>query len=62
MLRRSIVLAFAAVLVTLSLSSKAQGWGGYHVGWTHYSPITGRLGVSGTGLVVFLALPTHRIV
>jgi hypothetical protein len=26
--------------MTLALSSKAQGWGCYHVGYTHYSPYT----------------------
>jgi hypothetical protein len=41
MLRQSFVLAFAAILVTFTQSSKAQAWGAYHVGWTHYSPITG---------------------
>lgn len=41
MLRRSIVLAFAALMVSLALSSKAQAWGAYHVGYTHYGPVTG---------------------
>jgi hypothetical protein len=41
MLRSSFVLGFAAILVTLAVSSKAQAWGGYHVGYTHYSPTTG---------------------
>jgi hypothetical protein len=42
MLRRSVVLALAAFLVTLALSSKAQAWGCYrHVGYTHYGPVTG---------------------
>src|SRR5262249_16922641 len=41
MLRRSVLLAFAAILVSLALSSKAQAWGCYHVGYTHYSPYTG---------------------
>jgi hypothetical protein len=35
MLRRSVLLAFAAILITLTLSSRAQAWGAYHVGYTH---------------------------
>jgi hypothetical protein len=41
MFRRSALLAFAALLVSLALSSKAHAWGCYHVGYTHYSPYTG---------------------
>jgi hypothetical protein len=41
MLRRSILLAIAAIVVSLGLSAKAQAWGAYHVGYTHYSPYTG---------------------
>ena len=41
MLPRSVFLAFAAMLVALALSSKAEAWGAYHVGYTHYGPVTG---------------------
>ena len=41
MLRKSAFIAFVALLVALALSSKAHPWGGYHVGYTHYSPYTG---------------------
>lgn len=41
MSRRIVLLAFSAMLVTLTVSTKAQSWGGYHVGYTHYSPYTG---------------------
>ena len=35
MLRKILVPALAAALVTLLLSSRAHAWGGYHVGYTH---------------------------
>jgi hypothetical protein len=41
MFRKPLVLAGAALLVALAVSSKAQAWGAYHVGYTHYSPYTG---------------------
>jgi len=41
MLRRSVILAIATILVTLGLSAKAQAWGAYHVGYTHYGAYTG---------------------
>jgi hypothetical protein len=41
MLRKTLVLLPAAVLAALALSSKAQAWGAYHAGFTHYSPYTG---------------------
>ena len=49
MLRKLIVLAFAAILVSLALSSKLQAWGCYHVGYTHYSPYTGLHHYGATG-------------
>jgi hypothetical protein len=41
MLRKAFFLALLTVLLSLALSSKAQAWGAYHVGYTHYSPYTG---------------------
>lgn len=41
MSRRIALLAFSALLVTLTLATKVQSWGGYHYGYTHYSPYTG---------------------
>ena len=41
MLRRFVFVVFATILVTLALSSKAQAWGCYHVGYTHWGPVTG---------------------
>lgn len=41
MLRKNLFLALAAIIVALGLSSKAQAWGAYHVGYTHYGPVTG---------------------
>jgi hypothetical protein len=41
MLTRSALLLFAAVLVALALSAEIQGYGAYHVGYTHYGPVTG---------------------
>ena len=41
MLRKPLLFGFAALLVTLALSSKAQAWGCYHVGYTHWGPYTG---------------------
>lgn len=35
MLRKSIVVALAFLLASVLGSSKAQAWGGYHVGYTH---------------------------
>jgi hypothetical protein len=34
-LRNSIVVALALLLASILTSSKAQAWGGYHVGYTH---------------------------
>jgi hypothetical protein len=36
MLRKMVFLAAAAILAALLTSSKAQSWGAYHVGFTHY--------------------------
>ena len=41
MIRKTIFIASAALVLSLALSSKAQAWGCYHVGYTHYSPYTG---------------------
>ncbi len=41
MKQRIVLLAFVALLITLMASTNAQSWGGYHVGYTHYSPYTG---------------------
>jgi hypothetical protein len=42
MLRKTCILIAAAVLVTLTVSSKVQAWGAYrHAGFTRYSPYTG---------------------
>ena len=41
MLRKTLSFALAAALVTLALASNVHAWGGYHVGYTHYSPYTG---------------------
>ena len=42
MLRKTLLLAFAAILAALATSSRAQAWGAYrHAGYTHYSPSTG---------------------
>jgi hypothetical protein len=41
MFRKSILIALMAIVVTLTQSSKLDAWGGYHVGYTHYSPYTG---------------------
>jgi len=54
MLRKTLLIASAAILMALAASSEAQAWGGYHVGYTHYSPSTGlhhygSTGVSGGG-------------
>ncbi|HEY1861906.1 MAG TPA: hypothetical protein VGG61_16210 [Gemmataceae bacterium] len=38
MLRKTIFLGFAALLVTLAMSSRAHAWGVYHAGWTHVGP------------------------
>jgi hypothetical protein len=35
MLRKTLSLALAVLLATLVTSSKAQAWGGFHVGYTH---------------------------
>jgi hypothetical protein len=40
-LRKTLVFAIAAILVSLALTSSAQAWGGCHFGFTHYSPYTG---------------------
>jgi hypothetical protein len=40
MLRRTLFLALAAVLITLATSGTAQAWGGFHYAY-HYSPYTG---------------------
>jgi hypothetical protein len=41
MIRNRLFLLLAPMLLGLALSSKAHGWGAYHVGYTHYSPYTG---------------------
>jgi hypothetical protein len=41
MFRKSVLIALTAIVVTLIQSSKLDAWGGYHVGYTHYSPYTG---------------------
>ena len=41
MFRKSVLIALTAIVVTLTQSSKLDAWGGYHVGYTHYSPYTG---------------------
>jgi len=54
MLRKTVFLACAALLLVLATSSRAQAWGcyhyryggyggygGYHAGYTHYGPVTG---------------------
>ena len=35
MLRKSVIVALALLLASILASSKAQAWGGYHVGYTH---------------------------
>jgi len=51
MLRQTFFLAVAALLVALATSSDAQAWGAYHVGYTHYGPVTGfsHYGATGVG-------------
>lgn len=41
MVRKRLFVASAAMIIALIASSDAQAWGGYHVGYTHYSPSTG---------------------
>jgi hypothetical protein len=41
MLRKTRFLALIALLVALTTTSAVWAWGGYHVGYTHYSPYTG---------------------
>lgn len=54
MLRKTLFLALAVLLVSLATSSQVQAWGcahagfhaspaggGYHAGYTHYGPVTG---------------------
>jgi hypothetical protein len=41
MLSRFLAICFATIVVSLTLSTSVQSWGGYHVGYTHYSPYTG---------------------
>lgn len=38
MLRKTLLSAALAGLVSLLLSAEAQAWGGYHVGYTHVGP------------------------
>jgi hypothetical protein len=40
-LRKTLFLVFAAILVALATSSEARAWGAYHAGYTHYGPVTG---------------------
>jgi uncharacterized membrane protein len=49
MLRKTLFLALAAILATLATSSEAQAWGAYHVGYTHYGPVTGFSHAGSTG-------------
>jgi hypothetical protein len=49
MLRKALILASAALLVTLLATAKAQAWGAYHVGYTHYGPYTGFQHYGATG-------------
>ena len=41
MLRRTLFLVVAGLLMTLATSSKAHAWGAFHAGYTHYGPVTG---------------------
>ncbi len=42
MLRKTFLVAATAMLMTLAMSSRAEAWGGgFHMGYTHYSPYTG---------------------
>jgi hypothetical protein len=41
MLRKILFLALIALVVALTTTSAVWAWGGYHVGYTHYSPYTG---------------------
>jgi hypothetical protein len=50
MLRKILFLTIAAMLVSLIVSGSAQAWGGYHVGYTHYSPYTGLHHYGSTGV------------
>ncbi len=50
MLRKTLFLAFAAILAVLATSSDAQAWGAYHVGYTHYGPVTGFQHYGATGV------------
>src|SRR5262249_48822741 len=47
MLYKTVVVALAAVLVALAVSSKAHAWGAYHAGYTHFGP-NGLYHVGGT--------------
>src|SRR3954468_22235057 len=38
MLRKALFLSLATLLVPLLTSAKAQGWGGFHAGYTHVGP------------------------
>src|SRR5262249_24511765 len=46
-LRKTLILALAAVLVTLAASAKVHAWGAYHAGYTHVGP-NGAYHVGGT--------------
>jgi len=41
MLRKSLFLAGFALATVLVMAPKAESWGAYHVGYTHYGPYTG---------------------
>ena len=47
MLKKTLFLAGAALLVTLAMSTKAHAWGVYHAGYTHIGP-AGAYHVGGT--------------
>jgi hypothetical protein len=49
MLRKTLILTMAPVLLALALAPAAHSWGGYHVGYTHYGPYTGFQHVGYTG-------------
>lgn len=49
MLRRTLLLAFAAILVALAMASEAGAWGAYHASFSHYGPATGFTHGSTTG-------------
>ena len=41
MLKKNVFIGLIALIAVLATASAIWAWGGYHVGYTHYSPYTG---------------------